>query len=389
MVHSCPVCRSSAHRDVLSLPGLPVLINAQVRPEEALGVPRGDMNLVVCTACGHLFNRSFDDRLLDYDATYENTLHFSKHFQAFARSLAAQLVSNHRLEGAIVAELGSGPGHFLSMLCDEGVGQAYGWDPSYDPERLGTPTSPSVTISTDRFPDDGSFPVALALSQHVLEHLDDPVAALTAQRLAVSAEKGVVYSEVPNGQLMIQQCALWDLIYEHLSYFVPTSLDLACRRAGLEVRSMGAAFGDQFLWSEAELSDPIEDDPHPDPAAVERAVSEAEEFGHAAVRRIEEARHELTARSADGPVALWGAGSKGMTYLNLVADLPGVSAVVDVNPRKAGSGVPGTAHVIGSPKDLIDVQPTTVLIANPVYRDEIAAELRTLGVHAELLPLWD
>lgn len=78
-----------------------------------------------------------------------------------------------------------------------------------------------------------------------------------------------------------------------------------------------------------------------------------------------------------------------MTYLNLVADIPGVSAVVDVNPRKVGAGVPGTAHVIGSPKNLIDIEPTTVLIANPVYRDEIAAELRALGVHAELVPLWD
>ena len=49
----------------------------------------------------------------------------------------------------------------------------------------------------------------------MLEHLDDPVAALQAQRLAVTRTNGVVYCEVPNGQLMIQHCALWDLIYEH------------------------------------------------------------------------------------------------------------------------------------------------------------------------------
>ena len=50
---------------------------------------------------------------------------------------------------------------------------------------------------------------------------------------------------------MVEQCALWDLIYEHLSYFVPASLELACRRAGLAPTSTDVAFGDQFLWCEA------------------------------------------------------------------------------------------------------------------------------------------
>jgi hypothetical protein len=389
VIETCPVCRSDQYDDVLSLAGLPVLINAQVRPEDALDVPRGDIDLVVCTSCGHLFNRSFDERLLDYDATYENSLHFSEHFRSFARSLAGQLVSNHHLEGASVAELGSGPGHFLSMLCDEGVGRGYGWDPSYDPERLGAPENDAVVVSSDRFPDDGSFPVQLALSQHVLEHLHDPVAALRAQQLAVAETRGVVYSEVPNGQLMIQQCALWDIIYEHLSYFVPSSLGLACKLAELEVTAMGAAFGDQFLWCEATPSDSRSTTGGPSSEVVERAIEDAVEFGRAAMRRIDEARDDLGSLSAVGPVALWGAGSKGMTYLNLVANVEGVSAVVDLNPRKLGAGVPGTDHVIGAPKDLIDVQPATVLIANPIYRDEIAAELDRLGIRAELAPLWD
>lgn len=244
---ACPVCGSVDHADVLALTDLPVLVNAQVRPEHAPHVRRGDMRLVVCTGCGHLFNRSFHEELLDYDAAYENTLHYSGQFREFAVSLAERLVHDHSLAGAQVGELGSGPGHFLSLLCDAGVARAYGWDPSYDPERLGAPEHRAVSISTDRFPDDGSIPMQLAFSQHVLEHLHDPVRALAAQRAAVVTTGGVVYSEVPNGQLMVDHCAIWDLIYEHLSYFVPASLELACRRAGLRVTSIGAAFGEQFL----------------------------------------------------------------------------------------------------------------------------------------------
>ena len=49
---------------------------------------------------------------------------------------------------------------------------------------------------------------------------------------------GVIYNEVPNGETMIDRCALWDLVYEHYSYFTPVSLELAGARAGLAVDAM-------------------------------------------------------------------------------------------------------------------------------------------------------
>lgn len=385
MVTGCPVCRSGERTDVLCLPGLPVLINAQVRPDVAVDVPKGDIDLVVCRGCGHLYNRSFDESLLDYDASYENTLHFSPKFREFAAGLADRLVRDYGLDGATVAELGSGPGHFLSMLCERGVARGYGYDPSYDPERLGAPEHAAVTISTELFPDDGSLPVALAYSQHVLEHLHDPVVALRAERSAVAASGGVVYSEVPNGALMVDQCALWDLIYEHLSYFVPTSFELAHARAGLDVEHSGAAFGDQFMWAEARLGTAADT---VDRVAVDAAVAAAIEFGETARARIAEARSELAELDEAGPVVLWGAGSKGATYLNLVHDVAPVAGVVDINPRKDGWGVPGTPLAITGSAAMTDVKPTTVLAANPVYVDEIAAELAELGVRADVRPLW-
>jgi len=384
---SCPVCDSADHDDILSLPQLPVLINAQVDADAGGDVARGDIDLVVCLGCGHLFNRSFDETLLDYGATYENSLHFSASFRAFAARLADRLVTAHDLRGGRVAELGSGPGHFLSMLCDAGVAEAFGFDPSYDPARLGAPDHPSVSISTDRFPADGSLTVQLAFSQHVLEHLDDPVGALAAQRAAVAPTAGVVYSEVPNGRLMVDRCALWDLVYEHLSYFVPTSFAVSCRRAGLEVASTGVAFGDQFLWCDA-TPGPVDPDARPAAAEVRVEVAAAHRFGRAATRRIEEAREELVGWADRGPVIVWGAGSKGATYLNLVANVAAIAGVVDINPRKFGCGVPGTDLVVSEPEEITRLRPRTVLAANPVYVDEITETIHRLGVDAAVRPLW-
>lgn len=413
MIAACPVCRAPEQHDVLQLRQLPVFVNAQVRPADAPYVRRADIELVVCAGCGHLYNGAFDERLLDYDTTYENSLHFSPAFADFARGLAKRLIADHDLVGARVAELGSGPGHFLSILCDEGVATGLGYDPSYDPARLGAPDSAAVTISTEPYPTDRSLDVRLAFSQHVLEHLDDPIAALRALGRSVATRGGVVYSEVPNGQLMIEQVALWDLIYEHLSYFTPSSLDLACRLAGLEPVSGGAAFGDQFLWNEAR---PAPADPGaaapaptgveasaaaapgsspvapgavtPDPAVVEAAIDAARSFGEAAQRAIESARQSLVDRAARGPVVLWGAGSKGATYLNLVADAAPVAGVIDINPRKWGWGVPGTDLTITGPDTVADLDPGTVLVANPLYADEIAADLAERGVSPSVEALW-
>ncbi len=385
-VVECPVCSGPDYVDVLSLPPLPVLINAQVRPDEAANVVRGPMDLVACVRCAHLFNRSFDSGLLDYDSTYENSLHFSARFREFATELCDRLVVTHGLVGSRVAELGSGPGHFLSMLCEAGVVEGFGFDPSYDACRLGAPDHPAVTISTKMFPDDGSLQVSMAFSQHVLEHLAAPVEALVAQRRAVEGDSGLVYSEVPNGLLMIEATALWDLIYEHRSYFLPTSLDLACRAAGLGVDAIGSAFADQFLWCEARPDPGVDDGV--DAQRVAHMLRAAETFGHAARSRIEIARRELSDWATLGPVALWGAGSKGATYLNLTNDLEAIAAVVDINPRKAGWGVPGTSLEIVEPEALAAIGPRTVLVANPVYLSEISAQLQALGVDANVVPLW-
>ena len=383
----CPVCEGSSLTSVLKLERLPVAINAQTRPEDATRVAKGDINLVVCESCGHLFNAVFDSSKFGYDESYENSLHYSAHFREFARGLAERLVADHELAGAMVAEAGAGPGHFLAMLCDAGVGEAYGFDPSYDPGRLDAKKHKSVKLTQGLFPADGSLRAKLAFSQHVLEHLSSPVTLLRELAASVAAtDGGVVYSEVPNGKTMLNRCALWDLIYEHFSYFTPTSLAYAAQRAGLSCIRISEYYDGQFLALDSSVCDPS--DKLPASAEVDAVVSKASQFGVDAKRSIERARQKLEQYRSVGPVALWGAGSKGMTYMNLVAQDGLVDAVVDVNPRKDGYGIPGVDGVIRSPESLKSIKPATVLIANPVYASEIGRSLSGLNVSADVQPLW-
>jgi hypothetical protein len=58
--------------------------------------------------------------------------------------------------------------------------------------------------------------------------------------------------------------------------------------------------------------------------------------------------------------------------------------IVDVNPRKRGSFVPGTGHRVLAPPDLLDEKVRTVFVVNPIYRDEIHRQLSDLGIAAEV-----
>jgi hypothetical protein len=82
---------------------------------------------------------------------------------------------------------------------------------------------------------------------------------------------------------------------------------------------------------------------------------------------------------------LWGAGSKGVTFLNTIDSTGVVDRAVDVNPRKHGMYVSGAGQPIVAPEDLVAEPPDAVLVMNPNYRDEIASQLAALGIDAELL----
>ncbi|MBN1964163.1 MAG: methyltransferase, partial [Anaerolineae bacterium] len=77
----CPVCAATAVEPVLALPQVPVLCNVLYQSQAAAqATPRGDIELVYCPACGHLFNAAYDPALVAYTQVYENSLHFSPRF---------------------------------------------------------------------------------------------------------------------------------------------------------------------------------------------------------------------------------------------------------------------------------------------------------------------
>ncbi len=300
----CPACDHDGVRSIAELSAVPVFCNALWDDRaQARSAPVGDLDLVLCERCGLLWNRAFDEELTAYSPAYENSLHFSPAFQTFARSLAADLVQRYDLHDTSVVEIGAGSGDFLAMVCELGGNRGIGYDPSHDPDRA---VPGPVDVVAEHYPIDRPVDARLVCSRHVLEHVTEPVPLLEGVRGSLDpARDTVVYLEVPDATFMLTQPAVWDLIYEHCTYFSEPTLNALCSRAGFKTLRSGRSFGDQYLWVEAGAGEPRAEYPSPDEIAALTAAADG--FGDHLRSMIDEWDRRLERMAQDGPVAVWGA----------------------------------------------------------------------------------
>jgi SAM-dependent methyltransferase len=379
---SCPACGTAAREPFLALPSVPVNPSQRVPTrEQATAVAVRDVLLTFCDRCGLIWNSEFDAAALGYDAGYDNSLHFSPVFRQYAEELAERLVERHGIRGKTVVELGCGKGEFLALVCERGDNRGIGFDPTYEGESDGAANG-RVRFVRELFDERSAVEADLVVFRHVLEHVPDPLKFLQGVRNALGGREAVVYCEVPAAEYLLWERAVWDVIYPHCSVFAAAALSYLFERAGLRVLDSGFSFGGQYLWVEAAPGADVRAVVPVAEAAALRPLVDS--FAADVQAQRERWAETLTAVNGDG-VALWGGGAKGTTFLNLVDGAEHVGAVVDLNPRKQGTFVPGTGHPIVAPEALVGRAPARVIVMNPLYRDEIAARLAEL----ELGPTLD
>jgi SAM-dependent methyltransferase len=434
--NNCPVCRGTDIALLLEIGQMPIHCNLLwPTREEALQAPRGDIQLAFCKSCGHLFNPLFRPELMEYGGAYENSLHFSARFQEYAATLAARLVERYDLRAKTILEIGCGQGDFLRLLCRLGGNRGIGFDPSYRPGQgepgathfceapppapasplraLGTlPRGPGkrsgggrgakgvapktwdtpleqVTFIQDFYsPRYAAYEPDLICCRHVLEHMPRPRDFLSLVRRAIGARSTArVFFEVPNVMFTLRDLGIWDLIYEHPSYFSPSSLAHLFTSCGFEVCDLGDAYAGQFLCIEAQpRAGPRKRDRPAELASLAELGALAAVFAEQYRSKREDWRRMLAGMAGAGRRALvWGAGSKGVTFLNALAVRDQVRYVVDVNPRKQGMYVAGTGQQIVPPEFLRDHPADVVIVMNPIYLAEIQQITHSLGLTPQLI----
>ena len=391
----CPACGGASSEQLYALRAIPtqscVLLDDR---EAATRFPTGDMRLVLCLVCGFVFNEAFEPRKVDYREGYEETQGCSGTFRGWLEALADELIARSSLRGGTALEVGCGRGDFLELLAGRAEARGVGIDPSSTAGRVPAGTGLGLEFRREDFgPRHLELEFDLLACRHTLEHLPQVRAFLELAAAALARNPGApLFLEVPDTLRLFTEGAFWDIYYEHCSYFTRGSLARLLARAGLVAGELRLAYAEQYVqaWAHAPSA------PAATVAACGASASEVldtpaqlAELARAFRRNCEQTLGRWHARlegwrAAGECVCLWGSGSKATGFLTTLETRAAVAAVVDINPAKHGKFVAGSGHEIVAPERLRALRPDRVVVMNPIYRREIAADLLALGLEPRL-----
>lgn len=388
---SCPACLGGNVSVFCSIEDVPanscILMSSE---EEALTYPTGAIHLGFCSDCGFIFNTAFEETKAQYSDRYEETQGFSGIFNTFHRALAERIIEKYDLRGKKIVEIGCGKGEFLVLLATLGDNRGVGIDPGVHLNRVPKEVLERLTFIQDFYSE-----------EHITEDVDFIVCKMTLEHIPAAYDfiakihggvkqrpNATVFFQVPDALRILRECAFEDIYYEHCSYYSPGSLARLFRRAGFGVLAVSSEYDSQYLTLEARCASnaalpslPMEDDLNELKILIEL-------FPQRWAEKLCSWRDRLEGFRRKGKtVALWGSGSKAVSFITTLEVGEHVSLVTDVNPYRHGHFLPKSGHAIVSPETLALAKPDIVIAMNRIYESEIAAALQKLGVRCELLTL--
>lgn len=387
---SCPSCGVFPLRGFYAVRGVPIHSTVLVKTrEEALRFPRGDIHLAYCWKCGFITNVSYDRAGIQALDQPEEVQRFTETDIAFQRKLANYLIDNFDLRSKKILEIGCGQGDFLALLCELGDNTGLGFDPAFVADRApvlkrGELEFKRETFSIKHINHKADFYVCKLILQDI-----QPVREYVKMvRKAVGDRpEVVVFFQTLETFRILRELAFWDIHYTNCSYFSSGSLGRLFRACGFDVLDLWTDFDGQYLMIEARpgVSGPLVP-PLPQENDVQDLLPLAGYFSQAIKQKVGIWRMRLQEFHRSGlKSVLWDGGSKSVAFLTTLGISNEIQYVVDDNPYRYGTFIPGTGQQIISPDFLKEYHPDVVIVMNQVFVEEIRSKLLEMNLSPDLL----
>lgn len=351
---SCPLTGSIDTEIIYTQKSVPLIqnkvYNTKKEAQEATCI---DVTLGQSSDNGFVFSANFDENLIKYDENYQNEQSNSIYFQQHLKNVIEIMEQNDCLNGKVI-EIGCGKAYFLNILLEKGI-DAMGFDPTYEGE------SEKVVkdFFSDKYSDIGADFIIL---RHTLEHITSPFKFI--QTIAAANNyTGKIFIEVPTFKWIVDNKATEDIFYEHCNYFTLETLQM------FFTKSVGGHFfNGQYIYVIADLAD------------VKKELNK-KEFEPYSLEFENKIKLYSNLINPNKNVAIWGAGAKGSTFLNLTdKNCEKVKCVIDINPKKQHKYLGGTGHYIIDPSELKEYAIDEIILMNINYIEEIKKITDPLGI---------
>lgn len=374
----CPVCAHTVAVPFFDGGAQPLATLGWPRSaEEARGMARLPLDFVQCPSCTHVWNRSFSYDAIPYQNNPNRMYNRGSIWQGHLAA-TRDLVLSHLPASPVVVDIGCGEGHFVHGLSEAASGGRFlGFDPNSSPESgQGLEFYARLFHPLEDMP---RFQPHAVVIRHVLEHLNEPAELLEQLAWGASTLEHPcwLFAEMPCIDRVFESDRLADFFYEHTAHFTTESFRTLMCRVG-EIVEFGHGYDGEVVYALVRLAVPVN---------VQAAARTAAAFAARTVDSRARIREQLRALHAAGKrVAIWGGTGKAAAFMHhFGADATRFPLVVDSDPEKAGTFVPGTGQQIVF-RDVLKAHPADVVIIPTQWRArDIEAEMVREGISAQTL----
>ncbi|MFT5165770.1 MAG: SAM-dependent methyltransferase [Saprospiraceae bacterium] len=383
---SCFLCGSDKVHDFFQLPPMPTMDGVMCSTaEEAQNVTKGRISLRFCKNCGYIGNEEHEEDKVNFDE-YDFSNDHSPIYTKFTEELSDRLINRYNLKGKTILDIGCGDGDFLKTICKRGNNKGIGVDPGFDYSKKKSNNGVDLTFIREYYSEKHKdIKADLVVSRLVLTLPNDPVTFIKTIRKNLEDQPDtIVYFDIPNSQYTFEEKVVWNVIYEHRSWYSKESLSYLLELCGFEVLSVDLCWHDEFLSIEARPNTKGTPPQLPDPSRIGLLEGVIKEFadGFAALKM--DYQQKIDTIKASGKKAMaWSAGARALTFFNIYDLKKDVPYIVDINVNRQGKFLPGSGQPIVAPEFAIEYQPDIIIITNPTYADEIKDHVKQMGLKPE------
>lgn len=357
----CQICAYSDISVLYHQKNIPVYQNVTFKSYiEAKEAPSSEVILSKCKRCNFIFNSKYIDSEIDYNKNYQNEQANSFVFQEHLSDVYEVIKHNIEMESNII-EIGCGKGFFLNYLKAKGY-NITGFDPAYEGE--------DKSIVKDYFTTKYNLLGDLIILRHTLEHIKYPLEFLNS--IAKSNNyKGKIYIEVPAFEWIEKNNAIEDIFYEHCNYFTKDTLSMIFKNS-----ETGYLFGNQYLYLVSDFEN-----------LYKKEELKFELKNRTKYEIIDDQKY-INILNTYKNIAIWGAGAKGSTFVNVYdPDSKYIKCVIDINKKKQGRFIAVSGHKIIPPNMISEYNIETIIVMNVNYMNEIEQEVKEMNLDLKIITL--